>query len=82
MIEQILAWRSKAFMKEKIRFAEDGHIQVKNLSAFWLPELTLQKEIGGTIYSISGTYDGMGMLDKKIERIAAEKFAEELGDTE
>ena len=69
-------------MNKKATFTKDGHIRVKNLSAFWLPELTLQKEIGGTIYSISGTYDGMGMLDKKIERIAAEKFAEELGDTE
>ena len=69
-------------MKEKTWFAEDGHIRVKNLSAFWLPELTLQKEIGGTIYSITGTYDGMGMLDKKMERIVAEKFAEELGENE
>lgn len=32
-------------------FDEDGHIRVKNPSAFWLPEFTLQKEIGGTIYS-------------------------------
>ncbi len=30
-------------------FNEDGHLCVKNLSAFWLPEFTLQKEIGGTI---------------------------------
>ena len=65
-------------MKEKTLFTKDGHIRVKNLSAFWLPELTLQKEIGGIIYSITGTYDGMGMLDKKMERIVAEKFAEEL----
>ena len=55
---------------------------MKNLSAFWLPELTLQKEIGGTIYSVTGTYDGMGILDKKMERIVAEKFAEELGENE
>ena len=34
-------------------FNEDGHLCVKNLSAFWLPEFTLQKEIGGTIYSLS-----------------------------
>ena len=67
-------------MNKKALFTEEGHIRVKNLSAFWLPELTLQKEIGGTIYSITGTYDGMGMLDKKMERIVAEKFAEELGE--
>ena len=69
-------------MNKKTMLTSDGHIQVKNLSAFWLPELTLQKEIGGTIYSVTGTYDGMGMLDKKMERIVAEKFAEELGENE
>ena len=65
-------------MNKKTLISKDGHIRVKNLSAFWLPELTLQKEIGGTIYSVTGTYDGIGMLDMKMERIVAEKFAEEL----
>ena len=63
-------------------FDEDGHIRVKNPSAFWLPEFTLQKEIGGTIYSITGTYDGTETLDKKMERIMAEKFTEKLEDTQ
>ena len=34
-------------------FDAEGHIRVKNLSAFWLPELTLQREIGGTVYSVT-----------------------------
>ena len=63
-------------------FDEDGRIHVKNLSAFWLPEFTLQKEIGGTIYSVTGTYDGTETLDKKMERIMAEKFTEKLEDPE
>ena len=63
-------------------FDEDGHICVKNPSAFWLPEFTLQKEIGGTIYSVTGTYDGTETLDKKMERIMAEKFTEKLEDPE
>ena len=71
-----------SFDAKLIKATKDGHIRVKNLSAFWLPELTLQKEIGGTIYSVTGTYDGIGMLDKKMERIVAEKFAEELGENE
>ena len=50
-------------------FGEDSRIRVKNLSAFWLPELTLRKEIGGTVYSVSGTYEGTGTLDRKLERI-------------
>lgn len=63
-------------------FDEDGHIRVKNPSAFWLPEFTLQKEIGGTIYSVTGTYDGTETLNKKMERIMAEKFTEKLEDSE
>lgn len=54
---------------QKIVRMEDGRICVKNLSAHWLPELTLQREIGGTIYSITGTYDGTEPLDRKLERI-------------
>ena len=63
-------------------FDEDGHIRVKNPSAFWLPEFTLQKEIGGTIYSVTGSYDGTETLDKKMERIMAEKFTEKMEDSE
>ena len=68
--------------KHNFWFDEDGHIRVKNPSAFWLPEFTLQKEIGGTIYSVTGTYDGTETLNKKMERIMAEKFTEKLEDTE
>ena len=68
--------------KRSFWFDEDGHIRVKNPSAFWLPELTLQKEIGGTVYSVTGSYDGTETLDKKMERIMAEKFTEKLEDSE
>lgn len=54
---------------QKIVRMEDGRICVKNLSAHWLPELTFQREIGGTIYSVTGTYDGTEPLDRKLERI-------------
>ena len=54
---------------QKMVRMEDGRICVKNLSAHWLPELTLQRRIGGTIYSITGTYDGTEPLDRKLERI-------------
>lgn len=49
---------------------------MKNLSAFWLPEFALQKEIGGTLYTVTGSYDGTETLDKKMERIMGEKFTE------
>ena len=63
-------------------FDEDGHIHVKNLSAFWLPEFTLQKEIGGTVYTVTGSYDGVETLNRKMERIMGEKFAEKMEDSE
>ena len=61
---------------------ESGHIRVKNLSAFWLPEFTLQKEIGGTVYTVTGSYDGTEPLNRKMERIMAEKFTEKMEDSE
>jgi len=63
-------------------FDEAGHICVKNPSAFWLPEFTLQREIGGTIYTITGSYDGTESLDRKMERILTEKFTENTEDDE
>lgn len=48
---------------------EDGCLYVKNLSAHWLPELTLRRKIGGTTYSVTGTYEGTEMLDRKLKRI-------------
>ena len=48
-----------------------GNIVVPNLSAWWLPEFTLRKKIGGTIYTITGSYEGTETLDKKLERIMA-----------
>ena len=68
--------------KHNFWFDETGHIRVKNPSAFWLPEFTLQREIGGTIYTITGSYDGTETLDRKMERIWAEKFTENTEDDE
>ena len=68
--------------KRNFWIGEDGHIHVKNLSAFWLPEFTLQKEIGGTVYTVTGSYDGTELLSRKMERIMAEKFTEKMEDSE
>ena len=68
--------------KRNFWIGEDGHIHEKNLSAFWLPEFTLQKEIGGTVYTVTGSYDGTEPLNRKMERIMAEKFTEKMEDSE
>ena len=55
---------------------EAGNIRVQNPSAYWLPEIKLSKEIGGTVYFISGSYDGIEPLDRKLERIMEQNMAD------
>ena len=50
---------------------ENGSIRVRNLSAYWLPQITLKQEIGGTVYRVSGSYEGEGLLDRRARRILA-----------
>jgi hypothetical protein len=50
-------------------FDANGHIRVRNLSAYWLPEITLKREIKGTTYTVSGSYEGTRRLDQKLLRI-------------
>ena len=63
-------------------FDEDGHIRVKNISAYWIPELTVSEEIGGTIYTVTGSYEGETSFIRKLERITAKKFTEKVEDTQ
>ncbi len=64
-------------MRQNKLFQIDGQNHVKNLSAWWLPELTLCREIGGTVYCVSGSYEGMETLDKKLGRILEQSLDEE-----
>ncbi len=67
--------------RHKIRFDEEGHIIVKNPSACWLPDMTIQREIDGTIYSVTGSYDGSETLDEKLTRMM-EQDAKNLEESE
>ena len=65
---------------------ENGNIVVKNPSAFWLPQVTVVDEVGGTEYTVTGSYDGTESLDKKLKRImehnASNAADDKLGITE
>lgn len=63
-------------------FDEQGHIRVKNLSAYWIPELTVTEVISGTIYTVTGSYEGTESFVRKLERITAKKFTAEMEDSE
>ncbi len=48
---------------------ESGKLHVQNLSVNELPEIALTKEISGTVYTVTGSYDGIELLDRKQERV-------------
>ncbi len=52
-----------------VKINEAGHILVKNLSAFWIPEIKIEREIHGTIYTVTGSFEGNEFLGKKLTRI-------------
>ena len=52
-----------------VRINEAGHIVVKNLSAFWIPEIKVEREIHGTVYTVTGSFEGNEFLEKKLTRI-------------
>ena len=61
-----------------MKINKNGHIQVRNLSAYWIPELTAVEVIAGAVYTVTGSYEGNECFLSKLERIAAKNFAEKL----
>ena len=69
--------------KRDVSFDEKGNIVVKNPSAYWLPEIKIVDVVGGTEYTVTGSYEGTETLDKKLKRIMEHNAAnEESGITE
>ena len=66
--------------KRDVSFDDKGNIVVKNPSAFWLPEITITEEIGGTEFTITGSYEGTETLDKKLKRIMQHQAANDESD--
>ncbi len=62
--------------RPEIHFDDEGRIVVKNLDAYWLPEMKLVEEIDGTIYTVTGSYEGTEMLDQKLSRIMLHNLEE------
>ncbi len=62
----------------RFRFDEAGRIHVRNLSAYWIPELTVTEEIGGTVYTVTGSYEGTESFVRRLERVTTKNFAERM----
>ena len=68
--------------KREVSFDENGNIVVKNPSAFWLPDIKIVEEHGGTEYTVTGSYEGTETLDKKLKRILEQNAANDEDITE
>ncbi len=60
---------------------ESGQLHVRNLSAYWIPELTVREKIGGTLYTVTGSYEGTEDFVRKLERIASRNIMEKRGQS-
>ena len=63
--------------RTKYTVENDDRISVPNLSAYWIPEQTIQRVIHGTTYVVTGTYEGSELFTRKLERIMAKSFPTE-----
>ena len=66
--------------KRDVSFDENGNIVVKNPSAFWLPEIKIVDVVGGTEYTVTGSYEGTETLDKKLKRVMEHNAANDNSD--
>ena len=55
--------------RRNYRIDEQGRIVVRNPSAWWIPEMKIMEEIDGTLYTVTGSYEGTETLDQKLSRI-------------
>lgn len=66
--------------KRDVSFDEKGNIVVKNPSAFWLPDVKIVEVIGGTEYTVTGSYEGTETLGHKLKRIMEQNAADDKSD--
>ena len=64
---------TQAVSNHQKAFSDDGHIRVRNLSAYWILKITLKRRIHGTTYIVTGSYEGTECFTRKLERIMERK---------
>ena len=57
--------------KRKNYQVKDGLVTVKNISAYWLDDITVKETIHGTTYIVDSSYEGTETLTSKLKRILA-----------
>ena len=59
---------------------ENGNLHSWNISAYQIPSISLTEEISGTIYTVTGSFEGSQNMLRKLERITAQNFSTEMGE--
>ena len=59
---------------------ENGNLHCWNISAYQIPSIALTEEISGTIYTVTGSFEGSQNMLRKLERITAQNFSAEMGE--
>ena len=57
-----------------------GNIHAGNISAYWIPQITLQREISGTVYTVTGYYEGKTDFLCKLERMMVDRMSRAMED--
>ena len=63
-------------LSRKLYFDKGGQLHIGNLSAYWIPELTVCEIIHGTVYTATVSYEGEESFVKRLERITARQLSE------
>lgn len=59
---------------------ENGNLHCGNISAYQIPSISLTEEISGTVYTVTGSFEGSQSILRKLERITAQNFSTEMGE--
>ena len=59
---------------------ENGNLHCWNISAYQIPSISLTEEISGTVYTVTGRFEGSQNMLRKLERITAQNFSAEMGE--
>lgn len=63
-----------------VKMDAEGKIHTDNISAYWIPQITLQREIGGTDYTVTGYYEGKTDFLRKLERMTVDRMRRAMED--
>ena len=59
---------------------KNGNLHCWNISAYQIPSISLTEEISGTVYTVTGSFEGSQNMLQKLERITAQNFSTERGE--